>query len=459
MGFIDWAKNIFRPRPKRPLDGGTVERAFSVVPAPSRVMNDNIELWYALYTDCPPWETDCVKSLGIPTAICREFSRSALSEFNMTVSGSPRADYINEILQAKAPDLYKSLEIALALGGVAFRPYMDGQKLSIDVTSPTAFSPIEFDGNGNALSGVFKDTLKQGKEVYTRLEYHGFENGVYVVRNKAYKGDGAGQEIALADVEKWKDLQPEIRIDGLESPLFAYLKNPQANNIEPDSNIGVSVYGGSVVNLIEQADKQWERIGWEYESGERKIFTDGRKTKAGQFADRLFENGDWTSGGDLFEPYSPAMRDDPLYNGFQRTLQRIEYSVGLSFGSLSDPQSIEKTATEILAAKSRQRQTINAWQQSLQKALDVVVYGLNAFCDLYGLAPAGVYETTYNWGDGVLDDPDTVRQDKAIDLSEVSAGLITPVEYRMKWFKETEEEAAAALQSMELVTEPENEIE
>ena len=48
-----------------------VEREFGVHPATSLSMEKNIGLWYALYTDTPPWEDCDVKPLGIPSAICK----------------------------------------------------------------------------------------------------------------------------------------------------------------------------------------------------------------------------------------------------------------------------------------------------------------------------------------------------------------------------------------------------
>lgn len=463
MGFIDWMRNLFGVKQK-PLDDGTVEQAFNVTPAASRVMKSNIELWYALYINQPPWKSDCVHSLGLPGAIGRELARYTMSEFTMTVSGGVRADYLNERAQnALVPLLMKAFEIGYCLGGVAIRPYIDQTgRLLYDLTGPTAFSPVEFDGTGKAVAGVFKDTAKVGKETYTRLEYHGFENGVYVIRNKAYKGEtGGGTEISLATVPQWANLQNETKIEGIDRPLFAYFKNPTSNDIEPGSQIGVSIYGGEAnTALLEQADKQWERLLWEFESGERKIFSDGSSLKASQFTDRLFEFGDFTSTGDLFQEFSPEFRDDPIYMGFQRILQRIEYNLGLSFGVVSDPQSVEKTATEILANKNRMRITVKASQTAGQIMGDDLMYATNAYCDLYRLAPAGDYEVTYNWGDGVLDDPDTIRQDKAMMLQEISAGITNPWEYRVKWLGESREEAEANLPRMEeMTTEEQNEIE
>lgn len=160
-------------------------------------------------------------------------------------------------------------------------------------------------------------------------------------------------------------------------------------------------------------------------------------------------HGELHIGREPFEQFSPAFRDDPLYKGFQRILQRIEFNVGLSYGTISDPQTVEKTATEILAAKQRQYATEGDIQEAFQDVLDDLLYAMDMYCDLYRLAPAGGYEVVYNWGDGVLDDPETRRQDKAMDLQEVSAGLMQPWEYRMKWKGEDEETAKAALPGTE----------
>lgn len=450
MILIDWARSLFKKRPEQIPSAGEIERVFNVTPAISRVMENNIELWYKLYTNCPPWENDCVVSLGLPNAIGRELARYTLSEFNVVVSGGDRAEYIDKVIQGAYKGFLNNLEVGLCLGGVAFRPYLERDRILIDVNSPTAFIPTEFDGTGRAIAGVFKETVTIGKEIYIRMEYQGFENGVYVIRNKAYRGtEASGKEVSLEAVPKWADLSPETYIDGLEKPLFSYFKNPSSNDIDPSSNVGVSVYGGTNVNLIQQADAQWEKLAWEYQSGERKVYSDGRTTSADQFKDRLFEYGNFTNEGNLFEIFSPEYRDEPLYRGFQHILQRIEYNVGLSFGTLSDPETVEKTATEILAAKNRQRITIKAIQDEFEFALDDLIYAVNAYCDLYGLAPRGEYEVSYNWGDGALDDPETIRQDKAFDLQLVNNGLMKNYEYRMKWFGEDEATAREMLTEAE----------
>lgn len=455
MGFVSWFSNLYNRIKARPLDDAVIAKEFpGVESAISRVMKDGIELWYAIYTNNPPWceEDRRLKPTGTAGQIGKELARNTLSEFNMTVTGGPRADYLDGVIQNNVANYPKYLEIGECLGGVALRPYVERGKLHIDANGPTAFTPTDFDGDGRAIGGVFKETETVDKHIYTRLEYHGFEydengNSVYVIRNKAYKGEaGNGNAVELNAVPKWAELEEEIRIENLEMPLFAYFKNPSSNDIDLDSQVGVSVFGAlPTIELLRQADEQWERIKWEYRSGERKIFTDATSVSAGQFNDRLFEKGRFTAEGDLFEPFSPEFRNDPLYEGFQYILKRIEYNTGLAYGMLSDPPSTERTATEILASKHRAYVTIKAIQGAFENALNNLVYALDVYATLYNLAPAGEYEVSYNWGDGVLDDPDTMRQDMAMDIQRVNAGLMSPVAFIVKWDKVDEDEAKRRL--------------
>lgn len=452
MGLLEWAsvhfQNFFGKFNKKTTPAGVIEKEFNAYPAASRLMEDNINLWWLMYTNHPPWESCDIRPLGLPGAIGRELSRHAFTEFSMTVSGGARAAYLNQQIEVAKTDFSKNLELGLCLGGIALKPYQDGNRILIDAAT-TNFTPTRFDGTGKAIGGVFRTLpTRHGSMWFTRMEYHDFqttEDGgtVYVVRNKAFRSDqngGIGAEVPLNSVPEWADFEPEIAIDGLTGPLFTYFKPPSANRIEPESKLGVSVYSGEVAERIKEADEQWEAIKWEYKSGERKVMTDGT-VEPEQVDDRLFVKGAFTSDGNLFEEFSPEFRNSALYEGFQYTLKIIEFCVGLAFGTISDPQTVNKTATEEIMTKHRQYVTEDDIQKAFQRSLDDLLYAMDALCDLYRLVPAGDYEVEYNWGDGVLDDPETKRADMAMDATLVSDKLMSRVSFFMKWYKVNEDTA------------------
>lgn len=467
MGFMNRVRNFWGGQGKNCLPGGRAENAFGAAPAVSSLMRDNRNLWKSLYVNHPPWESREVRPLGLASAIGRELARCAMAEFSVSVSGGERAAFINEQMRQAGKNFAKSLELGLCLGGAALKPYPEGGKLLVDVCAG-GFTPTKIDGTGKVLGGVFQcapvksvkseSESESGNQFFVRLEYHDFsnnandennENGqsVYIIRNKAFQccPDGTpGPEVPLDRVPEWAGLQPETVIYGLDAPLFAYFNPPFANSVEPESKLGASVYAGASADLIRQADEQWRLIRWEYQSGKRRIYVDG--VGAGQFDDEIFAAGPFSNNGNFFSVFSPDFRDDPLYNGFQRILQRIEFNTGLAYGSISDPQNVEKTATEILAARQRQYVTEKAVQKAFQSALEDLIAAMDAWCGLAGLAPEGEIRAEFGWGDGVLDDPETKRLDMSLDAQLVQLGVLRPWEFRMKWFGENEKTAKSRLE-------------
>lgn len=438
-------------RPPDPIPAGVLEREFGVLPAASQRMREHMNLWYAMYVNHPPWESECVKPLGLPGAIGRELARHALTEFAAAFAGGPRNTYLDEQFRRAAKGFSRILERGLCLGGVALRPCLDGGRLLVDAGP---FTPIRFSGGGDCVAGVFKSRpIRQGGSWFVRLELHNLDaGGFYTVENRAYKSSPDGQigtRTSLKKVEAWAELQPVTRIAGLERPLFAYFKPPQANDIDPDSPMGVSVYAGAAAELIQEADLQWRRLLREYETGKRRILINGSAMGVSQVNDEIFEYGNFTSDTTFFQFINPELRDNPFFSGFQRVLQRIEFNAGLAYGTLSDPQTVEKTATEILASRHRQFVTEKDIKETFQDTLDGLVYAMNALCDLYRLAPPGDYQVEYSWGDGVLEGPDERRQAMAMDLQLVRESLMSRTAFVMKWDRVDEAEAKRRLAAID----------
>ena len=457
-GVLGRIKNWFIGFPE-----GAAKSEFDVTPAISREMMTEINLWYSLYVGQAPWVTRDVVSLNIPASICRELARPTLSELEVTIEGAA-GEYLMEQFAAAQKRFQSALETFLALGGGAFKPYIFNDRILVSYCSPNTFQPTRFDVSGDCVGGVFKECIKSHGQYYVKLESHEFENGRYVIRNKAFESaqiGSIGRPVGLDTVPEWAALQEEQYIDNIEHPLFAYFRTPRANKTNPDSGVGVSMYADAI-ELIRQADVQWERLQWEYKSGERKIFGEGSAVNVERFGrDRLYAFGPfWSDNGDLLHEFSPEYRDSSLYSGFQNILKQIEFNVGLSFGTISDPMSVERTATEIQATKQRMYTTIEGIKRNLESSLDGLIYAVSVMAGLYGLAPAGEYTVTYKWGDSILEDT-TAKQLAIADMrNDVSAGLIRPELYIMRKYNVTEEEAVAMMPSMDsMVQEEQDEVE
>ena len=133
-----------------------IYKSFDADPLVSDKMARAISRWYGMYVDKPEWVDDEVKPLGLPRAIAKEFAQVVSSEMTITVDGGPRADFINEQLARFQSNVQNSIELCMALGGMAFKPYVSGGNVFIDSTSAAAFIRLRFDVGVICVSGVFK---------------------------------------------------------------------------------------------------------------------------------------------------------------------------------------------------------------------------------------------------------------------------------------------------------------
>ena len=118
----------------------------------SAPMESAITLWAQMYDTGGPWchgGKDPLHSLGLPQSIAAELARLTTLEMECLVSGSARADSINELLKPFIADLRIPVEYGCALGGVLFRPYLDPEgRIQIDVVQGDCFCPTRFDSSG-----------------------------------------------------------------------------------------------------------------------------------------------------------------------------------------------------------------------------------------------------------------------------------------------------------------------
>ncbi len=419
-----------------------LDRGLDLLEAPRR--------WLRLFAGNPPWAD--ARSLGLPAAIAAEVARLTTVELAGHIAGGARAAFLDEQLQPVLAALRGQCEFAAACGGIMMKPYVAGRRVAVDFVLPGGFIPTQWDGQGRITGAVFLERFSQGGADYTRLEHHRLTDEGYVVENRAFcagKGGGLGRETPLAAVPRWAALSPRVCLaaeDAPAGPLFSYFKLPFANAAQPGSPLGVAVYGRAE-SLLEEADRQYERLLWEYEGSELAVDASvgaldvqNGEARLPRAKRRLFRELAVTGadGGDLYRVFSPAIRDESLLRGLDSLLKRIEFACCLSYGTLSDPQAVAKTAEEIKMSKQRSYSAVCDIQKSLEGALRDLVRAMDAYATLYGLAPEGGYEAAFHFGDGVAVDTDTERAQMRLDCQ---AGAAAWWEYRAKFYGESEEEA------------------
>ena len=425
-----------------------IKDAIGVEVAVSDKMANEIDLWAKMYKNEPPRKEKNIKLCGLPAAIAGEFARLVTLELKTEVTGN---DFINEEYQAVVSDIRKYTEYACAKGGLAMKPYASEGHIEVDMVQADRFFPTKFNSRGEVTAAVFAESLTVGKKVYTRLEYHQHEGTMYHINNKAFvkqdldNVEVLGKEVPLTAVPEWANLQEEVTLKNVKMPLFAYFKIPNANNVDDTSPLGVSVYSRAI-NDIKEADNQWTRLLWEFEGSELAIDADitlFKKDDKGNYEfpkgkDRLFRMMDLDDNAEKYKVFAPAIRDENLINGFNAILRRIEFNVGLAYGTLSDPNTVDKTAEEIKASKQRSYSTVSDIQKSLQTALEQLVYAMDVMAQLSGLSGRKKYEMSFDWDDSIVIDKE---QELASMQQDAVAGFIRKELYVAAKYGVSEEEA------------------
>lgn len=432
----------------------------------SKEMQEAIELWKNMYEETSYWLTeDNMQSLNIPSSIASEIARLTTIEMESNITGgvdkneeevrNERSEFLDKNYQKVIDNLRVQLEYACAKGGIVLKPYIDNENIAIEFIQADEFYPVAFNSSGELIGVIFPDIIERGGAVYTRLEYHHLlSDGTYYISNTSYikeaSVEGIGVPCELSSIEEWEDLEPEMNIPNLEETLFTYLKMPLANNKDSKSHLGVSVYSKSE-KLIKEVDSLYSSILWEYEGTELAIDVGVDLFKMGtelpKKSDRLYRKLDSDTEEPFYNVFSPDIRDESLFNGLNKMLQRIEFNCGLAYGTLSDIQVVEKTAEEIKTSKQRSYSTIVDIQKSLRISLEHLIRIMEYYTDLYKLAPKGDIEVSFNFDDSIIIDSKT---EQAIMLQEVSAGLIKPEKYLMSRYGVTEKQALEMLPDMNL---------
>lgn len=262
----------------------------------------------------------------------------------------------------------------------------------------------------------------------------------------------------MESVEEWSNIAPVATVDNVDTLLFSYFKVPDANTVDLTSPLGVSGFSRAV-KVIQKADEQYSNLLWEFEGGQLAVDVDRtalnplrdangkEKVALPKLQDRLFRRNLDLGEDEMYNIFSPELRDKSILNGLNSLLVRVEDLCSLSRGTISMVEVSEaRTATELKILKQRAFAANQDIQNALQNCFEEVFHIMDIYCDLYNINQSGKYEVAYHWDDSILVDKDAERQ---IDLLDVERGLMSKVEYRMKWNGETKSQAIEALKEIQ----------
>lgn len=412
-----------------------VQRLFNVRPEQGDEDLQRAEMAALRYFDIQKENITAIVAGSISTLAFGDADATIVAE-NEAITESPRLDTLGEVLKDEMFNAKRNISAALGVGMIATIPYsVDagmGRKIYTATVTKDRFYITGMQGDDITSCVVIADIMQVDKDTYFRWTDYSVENGVYIIRNKATKN---GDEIPLDSVDRWKDIEPEIRIAGVERLPIGIFRCPTANR-RPDDITGVPITFGCDATLNKIA-KTLADIETEFERKKAKVFVDRSLIKteydangnpiSNDFSDSLyvkFENND-KMAVDIFDP---ALRESSYYTKLLQHFAFLEKEIGVSRGILTDSESKNATATEIRRAMYQTFCLLDDVHGEFERYMNGLMYGVNVLCNFYGLDVDTPYKIKYDWSYALLEDTQTTFNQM---MQAMSVGAERAAEVRM----------------------------
>lgn len=407
------------------------------------------------YKGTPEWY-NAEGTVNFTKTICEETARLIMLGTSIKFNDNARGKYLQEVVDKQYYNLRQWAEWAMAYGTVIIKP--NGE--DFDCILPDAYYVTDTK-NHEIWGAVFVTTQKKSDKWYARLEWHRFEKDIYKVSNKAFVGtqeNSADKEIDLKD-SPWSDLSPDVEFEGLEKPLFAVLRTPQANNIDTNCPYGLPIVSTAMVEM-QDLDIAYARMAVEIADSSRTVLMDSDRLIAKGMSAEMRKNAiaaydgmrdamhlpkyvkavEGMGDGNFYSEINPTLNTAVRLQGLNHYLSQIGYKVGFANGYfVFNEQMGIQTATGVEANQQRTMQFIKDCRDRMEEALKVLIEGVNVFADTYDLAPDGEYEATYQFGDITYNED----EDRARWLTYVNMGKMPFWRYLVKFEGFSEDDAKA----------------
>lgn len=381
------------------------------------------------------------------------------------------------------------LESGLALGGLAMRPYVDGDRIRVAFVQAPVFLPLQSNTQDVSNAAILTKTIKsEGRKnvYYTLVEFHewvtadGNEQGstkdksYYRITNELYKSDisdALGQRVNLSEL--YPDLEQVTMFKDLSRPLFTYLKTPGMNNKDINSPLGLSIFDNAKTT-IDFINRTYDEFMWEVKMGQRRVIIPEQLTKlTAQREDgsitfkRRFETDQniytQLGGGNMdansIKDITTPIRSNDYITAISEGLKLFEMQIGVSAGMFSFDGKSMKTATEVVSENSdtyQMRNSIAALVEQSIKELCVSICELGKATGLYKGEIPELEDISVNLDDGVFTDRNA---ELAYWMKMVSAGFAPQRLGIQKTLNVSEEEAKDYLAEINGELPPENDAD
>jgi hypothetical protein len=384
---------------------------FGITPIISPAMSENQRRFISIYMGDAPHNQLANRSgdikypsLRIASKICSDVAKDTFADFKSSIMGNLFLDrQYQRIIDNKA---LSAAEKCNAGGMVILRPFVGSdEEYYVTISEIESFDVLKTNELDEIIAVVFRETFTDATgetpkyyTLYEKCEYtagydteDGYVLGRYQVTYFATVSDspgGDGTEINHRTIEPWKNYKNSV-FNGASRPWFSVIIFPKENTFERNSIFGVPIFSDAITHLVE-LDMHAGRMRWELDATEAKIELEAtllKKTLKGindagdewelpKGEDGLYRvyPGDTVAGSQFgARMFNPDPRI-PVYQQYeQMLLRKTEDACGVYRGQISDPQAVEKSATEVISSRRGYAANIQRIQEAWQTGLEALI--------------------------------------------------------------------------------------
>lgn len=378
------------------------------------------------------------------------------------------------------------LETWIALGSGAIRPYVENDRIKLSWANATEVYPLEANTtqvDQIAISRRLQKVENNNAVYYTLLEFHQWGNWTtdeqgrkyrpYIITNELYRsGDPntIGEQVPLDYVDEYAGLSPTTTINYLEKPLFAFYRNAGANNKNLVSPLGIGLCD-NWFKTVDDINMVHDGFEWEVKTGYRRVSIprswvrrqqnmNGHQIPEDQQYfwdpnDAVFVPVNSKDDTSSFKDLSINIRNEQYEGAMDFFLRELENDLRLSPGTFTVTPSGVQTATEVVTNNSKTYQTRSSYLTMLEKTIDQLVYAIAELLQTGKLWSDGKARwngdidqlvITPDFNDGVFVDQEAQR---SADLQAVQASVMPKIQFIMRNYDLSEEEATKWLQQIQ----------
>lgn len=378
------------------------------------------------------------------------------------------------------------LETWIALGSGAIRPYVENDKIKLSWANATDIYPLEANTtqvDQIAISRKLQKIENNMAVYYTLLEFHQWGNWTtdeqgrkyrpYTITNELYRSGNPntiGEQVPLDYVDEYAGLSSTTTINYLEKPLFAFYRNAGANNKNLVSPLGIGLCD-NWFKTVDDINMVHDGFEWEVKTGYRRVSIprswvrrqqnmNGHQIPEDQQYfwdpdDAVFVPVNSKDDTSSFKDLSINIRNEQYEGAMDFFLRELENDLRLSPGTFTVTPSGVQTATEVVTNNSKTYQTRSSYLTMLEKTIDQLVYAIAELLqngDLWSdkqprwKGDIDSLVITPDFNDGVFVDQEAQR---SADLQAVQASVMPKIQFIMRNYDLSEEEAKKWLQQIQ----------